>query len=276
MSHFTFFGNAVGAAGTGFYTSTGRNAFPVKAASSLPVIGGLSKSRSRLFGIPDVIHFWKVRTTAEGIYDPQTKLNTTTVTASTKQVCVKENTFKGSRLYASLKSVHPRAGDGEIPIIPTVSYDFKLFGHPVEVATHDWLVSARTKNEITKGMNSKRQEELVPLVHEMENGYYSYSLVSEIRWKDGEGDKRVRFSGNVIQIHDFGEIHLAEVIRRESYCRLVSTRIKLIDGYSFPESKDPVAAYAPIFKDDQIEGEDKEIVLGEVQSNGIDPGPQGG
>jgi hypothetical protein len=253
---FVFRGNAVGAAG--HIHRPEDLIISVQGASSLPVIGGYSRSIADPIRFSDVLSIEGARTQATGDFSANQRAYTTLANAVVKGMNVNSR-LTADALEATMTSTHPEDG-GEPSIVPlgTSISNLRLDGYPVNVtldtdlftkySTRSSLCRAYAgddaffkryghrflKPEGYKPPSGKRQ---IPEV----NGHIVTSIVSHIATKH----PKAVVDGNVITLDGFGRIFLGELLITAVSRRLTLVRLKL---------GSPIAG---------------DIVCAEAESNGI-------
>jgi hypothetical protein len=251
---FNFHGNASGVAAHLYWPEN--KMLPVQAASSLPVIGGVSQSKAGPGGIGTFLHFQSAETSAHGEYvdgkaaeealrgkRPIDGLATkTTVTARVRGVHV------GNRLTiavanAGLVSQHPITGTRQPSIQPVdnhlegirvdnavlhVKLNEKLF---CEFDTLDKLAAGFAKGFAPEqsamffhpdGGQTEGKATTLP----SSNGIVCCTLVEKMEW-EGNAPTAARIEGNVLTVADFGKVYFGVMLISGTARRIVMVRLQL-------------------------------------------------
>jgi hypothetical protein len=235
---FVFRGSAVGAAG---HIHKPEDLIVwVQGASTLPVIGGYSRSTTERVKFSDIVTVEHVRTQVTGDFDKKQNAYTT-LTASVVKGLNVDGRLTADALESTLTSTHP--DDGREPsIVPTGTQivNLRLDGYPIEVKVENELFTKyATKTQLSRAYTSddafykrygqkfqrsdkekksagKRQ---IPEV----SGYVITTIVSEVRTKHPKAEVK----DNVIVLRGFGRIFLGELLITEVSRRLTLLRLKL-------------------------------------------------
>jgi hypothetical protein len=236
---FIFRGSAVGVAG---HISKPEDLIIwVQGASTLPVIGGYSRSDVGQAAFGDVLSFQSVRTQATGDLSERENAYKTLANSVVKQLDV-NGRLTADSLEATLTSTHPV--DGKEPsIVPTGTKitNLRLDGYPLNVkldielftkyATRESLSRAYSTDDAffrRYGGRFQRSEQSptppsgprqIPEV----NGYIVCSIVSEIQ----TDHPRAIIDGHVIKLEGFGRIFVGELLITSISRRLTLLRLAL-------------------------------------------------
>jgi len=254
IERFVFRGNAVGTAG---HIERPEDVILwVQGASSLPVIGGYSRTAVDRVAYGKYLVAESVKTNANGSFSAAEKAYKTVANSSVRNVSVAER-LTAELFEATLISTHP-AGPGQPSIVPTGTSisNLRLDGYPVEVVldlemftkycTFDGLTKAYTNDDaffkkygarfgpISSTARGKRQ---IPTT----DGHVLCSIVSMIK----TDHPQATVTGNAIKLRDYGTIYLGELVITSVSRRMTLLRTKL---------GSPIAG---------------EIACAEVENNGI-------
>jgi len=270
---FIFRGNAVGAGG--YVNGPESLIISVQGASSLPVIGGYSRSSVGAVKFSNVLSLSSVRTEATGDFSQQENAYKTLANSVVKDINI-TGRLTADAMEATFTSTHPASG-GEPTIVPTGTQiiNLRLDGYPVKVTldlkmftkygTRESLSSAYASDNAfykkyghrflgpgapqKKGTPAKRQ---IP----ESAGYIVSSIVSEIKTKH----PKAVVDGHTITLNGFGIIFLGELLITSASRRLTLLRVKL----GSPPVKTVKRASASGASDPYT----GEIVCADVESNG--------
>jgi hypothetical protein len=253
---FVFRGNAVGAAG--HIHKPEDQIIWVQGASTLPVIGGYSRSSVDRVKFTDVLSVENVRTQATGDFKEAERAYTTLTNSVVRGLNV-NGRLTADALEATMTSTHPEDGS-EPSIVPlgTSITNLRLDGYPVDVTLDtDLFTKYSTRQSLSRayasddgfykryGQRFLKPENYKPAPGKRQipevNGYIVTSIVSRIVTKH----PKAAVSGNVITLNGFGRIFLGELLITAVSRRLTLVRLKL---------------------GSPIEGD---IACSEVESNGI-------
>ncbi len=292
---FIYRGHAVGAAG---------DLFPVRAASSLPVIGGRSHGSAPAFPDPDndcnpeisqMVSWGSVATSASGFFNRQTKAFETLVTATATDIRLNE-VFEIANLSAVLESSHPfsrKAGQETAIATPEKGiqiFGLRIFGWPVQVILNERFLQVNSSSsfrEMVASREGESREYARQIEHQpyQDQGYFTYSLVGYTGWRKGQEPpeeirERVAFEGHVIQVRDVGAFYLGEVLRNNGSCRLIllRARLEMDDGEETSlrmRRGKKMLSFEATESREPLRRERKEmsVAFAEVESNGLGPPP---
>lgn len=293
---FIFRGHAVGAAG---------DLFPVRAPSSLPVIGGRSQASATAFPDPEtdchseiarLVSWGAVTTSATGSFNRQTRDFETLVTATASDIRLND-TFEIANMSAALESSHPsgRGSYQELEIRTPENgiqiFGLRIFGWPVTVIPQDQLIRAKSTRNIQEIMANRKCGTPTNVRHFENQNYFFYSLVESADWREGQLPpssirELVTFEGHIIKVKDVGVFYLGEVLRNAGSCRLtlLRARLEMADGEeppsSFSRGKKMLSLMASATRGPgesresrAPERKESNVVFAEVESNGLEPPP---
>ncbi|MGJ5818978.1 hypothetical protein [Paludibaculum fermentans] len=288
---FIFRGDAVGAAGRLVRNARGEavnQIVPVLAASSLPVIGGISQSKAENCTVPmpggdqPFLCVGLAETSAVSEVDGPDKDHTTTVKCTVEKVQILDRvTLDGVKVV--LVSRHPPAEE-VARITPDVAEltGLKLDGHELAVSfdlkvfqrcpTKQTLIEYYAKTASFREKSGWRVSSDSPkrLRPPEFKGMIVATIVTGIKWV-GEPLPDVEICGNVIRWPGVGSIYLGELLIAKHSRRLTMFRMELGGNMetlrnapkrSAKALKLTAAARAP--ESDQ----GGEVVIGETQTNG--------
>jgi hypothetical protein len=249
LPRFIFRGNAVGVGG--HIHAPEDLIIWVQGASSLPVIGGYSRSSVDRVSFPKYLTAARVKTQANGDFSEKDKAFRTIATSSVQKVVITDR-LNAELLEANLISTHPLNG-GQPSIVPTGTAikNMRLDGFPVTVkldldpfikySTYDSLKEAYENDDAffkrygsrfatrppkakkakvkQKSKNKTKTKREIPIIA----GYVMCSIVDEIRTEH----PRAKIEGNVIILEGFGRIFLGELLITSVSKRLTLLRTKL-------------------------------------------------
>jgi len=233
-------GNAVGVAG--HIHKPDELIIWVQGASSLPVIGGYSRSNVDRAAFGDVLSFDSARTQATGDFSQTENAYKTLANSVVKGLNV-NGRLTADSLEATLASKHPV--DGSEPSIVadgTQIINLRLDGYPLTVkldidlfnkyATRDSLSRAYSTDDAffnRYGSRFQKSEQPPPpppsgkrQIPEV-NGYIVCSIVSEIQ----TSHPKAVINGHVITLNGFGRIFLGEFLITSVSRRLTLLRLAL-------------------------------------------------
>jgi hypothetical protein len=215
---FIFRGNAVGAAA--HIHRPEDLIIWVQGASSLPVIGGYSRSTAGAATFGDVLSLKSVRTQATGDFSDKENAYSTLANAVVKGLNV-NGRLTADSLEATLHASDP--GDGSEPSISatdTEIINLRLDGYPISVTIDKDLCDRYvTREALIRAYKKKSGKGRIPEA----GGYIVTSIVSEIRTKH----PKAKVDGNVIILNGFGRIFLGELLITGNSRRLTLLRLKL-------------------------------------------------
>jgi hypothetical protein len=245
IPRFIFRGNAVGVGG--HIHDPEDLILWVQGASSLPVIGGYSRSSVDRVSFPKYLTAARVKTQANGDFSEKEKAFRTIATSSVQKVVITDR-LSAELLEANLISTHPLNG-GQPSIVPTGTAikNIRLDGFPVTLkldlapfikySTFDSLKDAYENDDAffkrygsrfasrppkakkAKQKNKTKTKREIPIIA----GYVMCSIVDEIRTEH----PRAKIEGNVIILEGFGRIFLGELLITSASKRLTLLRTKL-------------------------------------------------
>lgn len=288
---FIFRGDAVGAAGRLLRNARGEavnQTVPVLAASSLPVIGGVSEARAENCTVPmpgsekPFLCVGQAVTSAVSEGDGLDKNHTTTVKCTVEKVQVLDRVTIDS-VKASIVSQHPPQEE-VARISPSVAElnGLKLDGHELAISfdlktfqrnpTKQSLIeyygkTASFREKFCWRVSSDSPKRLRPPEFK---GIIIATVVTAIKWV-GEPLPGVEICGNVIKWPGVGMIYLGELLISKHSRRLTMFRMQIGENIEAlrlaPKTRAKAlkltAARAP--EADQGRGE---VVVGETQTNG--------
>ncbi|MBN9662936.1 MAG: hypothetical protein J0H49_32355 [Acidobacteria bacterium] len=288
---FIFRGDAVGAAGRLVRNARGEvvnQTVPVLAASSLPVIGGLSEAKAENCTVPmpgseqPFLCVGQASTSAVSEGDGLDKNHTTTVKCSVEKVQVLDRVTIDS-VKVSIVSQHPP--EEEVARIApdvaemtglkldghelAVTFDLKTFQrNPTKQAFIDYYgKTASFREKFCWRVSADSAKRLRPPEYK---GIIIATVVSSIKWV-GDPLPGVEICGNVLKWAGVGTIYLGELLISKHSRRLTMFRMEIggnTEGLrTAPKARSKAlkltAARAP--EADQGSGE---VVVGETQTNG--------
>ena len=230
---FIFRGNASGVAA--HIRRPGDEVIPVQAASSLPVIGGISESEAN--GRESAyVRFERAKTSARGDFDDRDKAveitnhkcrpdsvpTTTTVTAEVTGLAFRDRVSVG-RAAATFVSRSPKRR-GQPSIVPEGTAIEKLVIDNCELIvtlSEDLFRRCNTKAKLNKAGKAGAPHGVVD-----SEGVTYATLVVATKWADRKPEG-VDIDGNVIAISDFGRLYLAELLITDVSRRLTMVRAEL-------------------------------------------------
>lgn len=288
---FIFRGDAVGAAGRLLRNARGEavnQTVPVLAASSLPVIGGISEAKAENCTVPmpdsekPFLCVGQAVTSAVSEGDGLDKNHTTTVKCTVEKVQVLDRVTIDS-VKVSIVSQHPPQEE-VAHISPSVAElnGLKLDGHELAISfdlktfqrnpTKQSLIeyygkTASFREKFCWRVSSDSPKRLRPPEYK---GIIIATVVTAIKWV-GEPLPGVEICGNVIKWPGVGTIYLGELLISKHSRRLTMFRMQIGENIEAlriaPKAKSKAlkltAARAP--EADQGSGE---VVVGETQTNG--------
>lgn len=288
---FIFRGDAVGAAGRLLQSASGEpvnQTVPVLAASSLPVIGGVSQARAENCTVEmpgsdkPFLCVGLAATSAISEPDGLDKNHTTTVKCSVEKVQILDRVTIDS-LKLSIVSQHPPQEEvarispdvAELNGLKldghelAVTFDLKTFQrNPTKQALIEYYAkTASFRDKFCWRVSSDSPKRLRPPEFK---GIIIATVVSSIKWV-GEPLPGVEISGNVIRWPGVGSIYLGELLISKHSRRMTMFRMEIggnIESLrTAPKTRAKAvkltAARAP--EADQGRGE---VVVGETQTNG--------
>jgi hypothetical protein len=269
-TRFIFRGNAVGAAG--HIHKPNDLIIPIQGASSLPVIGGYSRSSVGAVRFSEVLSLESARTEATGDLSEQEKAYKTLANSVVKGVNV-TGRLTADALQATLTSTHPVAG-GEPSIVPTGTQivNLRLDGYPVIVTLDlDMFTRYGTRESLSRAYANddafyKKYGHLFKSPEDGPNkgtkrtipesgGYIVTTIVTQMK----TSHPKAVVKGNTITLNGFGIIYLGELLITGNSRRLTLLRVKL---------GSPVSAGAQAAAAAQAQAADGEIACAEIECNG--------
>jgi hypothetical protein len=234
---FIFRGNASGVAA--HIRRPDDEVVPVQAASSLPVIGGLSESTAEGKKFK-YLSFESAQTSAHGDFDdppaaiditwqkraPDSVPTTTTVISEVKGLTLL-NSVRIDLIRAEMVAHSAKRGE-QTSISPRGSAILGLMieGAELLVTLNDeFFRKYDTKEKLDKAMDAGQPSAAHHCFQESEGIIYA-TLVEELHWADKQ-PPGVTFERNVVTIPDFGKLYLGEVFIMESSRRVTMVRADL-------------------------------------------------
>ncbi len=234
---FIFRGNASGVAA--HIRRPDEEVVPVQAASSLPVIGGLSESTAEGRRFMN-LSFESAYTRAHGDFDdpqaavditwgkcPPDSVPTTTTVSSLVKGLTLLNSVRVGLIRAEMVGRSGKNGD-QTSITPRGSAIEGLIieGAELIVTLNDEFFRRHdTKSKIDDAVDSDDREAARHCFEESDGMRYA-TLVEELHWA-GKPPEGVTFDRNVVTIPDFGKLYLAEVFITDVSRRLTMVRADL-------------------------------------------------
>jgi|SRR5438477_158600 len=236
---FAFHGNAVGAAG--HIHKPDDSIIWVQGASSLPVVGGYSRSHIERVKFGDVLFAESISTRTTGDYSEREKAYKTLANSVVKGLHI-QGRLTADALEATLASTHPDE-ESEPTIVPSGTHivNLRIDGFPINVsvdvdlftkyATRESLSRAYAGDDAFFNHHGKRFQSSrhaqppsttnrqIPEVR----GYITCSIVSEIRTEH----PKIIIDGHVLTLDGFGRIYLGELLITSVSRRLTLLRVKL-------------------------------------------------
>ena len=288
VSRFVYRGNAVGAAGT---------FFPVQAASSLPVIGGKSRSGVTFYRSPGdettppgIVSFEAVTTKAMGRESGGGFETRVEARIQGVEVLREQELLSADLMGSAIASMHELEGDKDSPIYFPVDKNqilgMRILGKRVEVKFNEKLMelatmgSVRSVTQAFKSGSSCSSDgfpyEKNRFFHQSEDHFF-YSLVEGFEWADGSLPRGVSLlQRNVLLVKtDAVEAVLSfgEVIREAGAVRMSLFRGRLHVAGLFGKTNAPALPAGALAAVPALPQQKEDVVFCEVESNGLS-GPE--
>ncbi|HWB83386.1 MAG TPA: choice-of-anchor P family protein [Bryobacteraceae bacterium] len=250
-SRFHYHAQAVGLAG--HITFPFDQVIDVQAPSALPTSGGRCNAHKESFNLGDIVSHSAAHTQTSGNYDENLDAYVTVATATVENYNLR-NILKVKKIVAQLTSTYP-AGKGDEPSIsPKGSYfeGLEIAGRAIELESHvDTYMRLDTRQKLREHYKNNQQfrasldqatfmggHESLP---ENVRGYFPWSRQrSTGELPENRGTAIVplfviknasapgfEVYGNVVYVHDFGRIHLGELVIGPYERRLTMVHVDL-------------------------------------------------
>ena len=230
---------------SGRFTRPIQHVIEVQAATSLPIIGGVSSARVENFRFNEHVSFKSGYSHVSGSEkseksekdDKDKVIRTTLATAAIEDLNILD-VVTADRIVARLSSSYdPADEESRILVIGSRFENLRIAGHKVEVELHHELAQKldtfeAVRKEFASNADFRKMAEdpfdgkKLPKTIEAHGVVYC-SLVKDIQPAKCPGIVRHGHCGHVLEVPEFGKIHLAEILFQYGRKTLTMVRVEL-------------------------------------------------